>query len=92
MYIAFIYIRIIFKECTNRPQGASDMTKQNTSGRLFNRLLKGLCIVSAICISSLSIAVDTDNDGLAQMLEEVDMLISVEMKSKIKLSSNFKKI
>ena len=64
MYIALIYIRIIFKECTNRPQGASDMTKQNTSGRFFNRLLKGLCIVSAICISSLSIAVDTDNDGL----------------------------
>ena len=40
------------------------MTKQNTSGRFLNGLLKGLCIVSAICISSLSIAVDTDNDGL----------------------------
>ena len=40
------------------------MTKQNTSGRFFNRLLKGLCIVSVVCISSLSVAVDTDNDGL----------------------------
>ena len=40
------------------------MTKQNTSGELFNRLLKGLWIVSAICISSLSFAVDTDHDGL----------------------------
>ena len=39
------------------------MTKQNTSGRFFNRLLKGLCIVSVVCISSLSGAVDTDNDG-----------------------------
>ena len=40
------------------------MTKQNTSGRFFNRLLKGLCIVSAVCISGLCVAVDTDNDGL----------------------------
>ena len=31
-----------------------------------------------ISFSSLSFAVDTDNDGLAQMLEEVDMLISVD--------------
>jgi hypothetical protein len=64
MAIEFIYVRIIFKECTNRPQGASDMTKQNTSGRSFNRLLKGLCIVTAICMGSLSVAVDSDNDGL----------------------------
>ena len=32
------------------------MTKQNPSGRFFNRLLKGLCIFSAICVSSLSVA------------------------------------
>ena len=63
MYIAFIYIRIISKECTNRSQGASYMTKQNTSGRLFNRLLKGLCIVSAVYSSSPTSAGDTDNEG-----------------------------
>ena len=40
------------------------MIKEFTSGRLFNRLFKGLCLVSVLCISSLSVAVDTGNDGL----------------------------
>ena len=40
------------------------MIKRISSRWLFNGLLKGLCMVTAICISSLSIAVDTDNDGL----------------------------
>jgi len=38
--------------------------KEFISGRLFNRLFKGLCLVSVLCISSLSVAVDTGNDGL----------------------------
>ena len=40
------------------------MINKFTSGRLFNRLLKGLFLSSALCISSLSIAVDTGNGGL----------------------------
>jgi hypothetical protein len=39
------------------------MTKTFTSGQLFNRLLKGLCIVSAICVSSLSVAQDEEPES-----------------------------
>ena len=39
------------------------MTKPNTSGRFFKRLFKSLFIMSAIHISSLSGAIDTDTDG-----------------------------
>ena len=53
------------------------MTKQNTSRRFFNSLLRGLCIVSAVCISGLSVAVDTDNDGLPDgWTQEHDVLMA----------------
>jgi hypothetical protein len=61
MYIGFIYEISLKNALTDRKERG---TKQNTSRRFFNRLLKGLCIVSAVCISGLSVAVDTDNDGL----------------------------
>ena len=41
------------------------MTNKFTLGRLFNRLRRGLFFSSALCISSLSIAVDTGNGGLS---------------------------
>ena len=37
-----------YREWPDWPQGASEMTKTFTSGRLFNRVLKGLCLISAL--------------------------------------------